>query len=62
MQLFLKSIFGTQLYGFKYSYLIQLNIYLFEIIANFINVSSKVGDRSRGWPEGSLFNSYYTEV
>ena len=23
---------------------------------------SKVGDRSRGWPEGSLFNSYYTEV
>ena len=23
---------------------------------------SKVGDRSRGRPEGSLFNSYYTEV
>ena len=23
---------------------------------------SKVGDHSRGWPEGSLFNSYYTEV
>ena len=23
---------------------------------------SKVGDRSRGQPEGSLFNSYYTEV
>ena len=23
---------------------------------------SKVGDRSRGWPEGSLFISYYTEV
>ena len=22
---------------------------------------SKVGDRSRGWPEGSLLNSYYTE-
>ena len=22
----------------------------------------KVGARSRGWPEGSLFNSYYTEV
>ena len=21
---------------------------------------SKVGDWSRGWPEGSLFNSYYT--
>ena len=23
---------------------------------------SKVGDLSRGWPEGSLFNSYYIEV
>ena len=23
---------------------------------------SKVGDHSRGWPECSLFNSYYTEV
>ena len=23
---------------------------------------SKVGDRSRGWPEGSLFDSYYTKV
>ena len=23
---------------------------------------SKVGDHSRGWPKGSLFNSYYTEV
>ena len=23
---------------------------------------SKVGNRSRGQPEGSLFNSYYTEV
>ena len=23
---------------------------------------NKVGDYSRGWPEGSLFNSYYTEV
>ena len=23
---------------------------------------SKVGNLSRGWPEGSLFNSYYTEV
>ena len=23
---------------------------------------SKVGDFSRGWPEGSIFNSYYTEV
>ena len=24
--------------------------------------ASKVGDLSRGWPEGSLLNSYYTEV
>ena len=24
--------------------------------------SGKVGDHSRGRPEGSLFNSYYTEV
>ena len=23
---------------------------------------SKVCDLSQGWPEGSLFNSYYTEV
>ena len=23
---------------------------------------SKVGDCSRGWPEGSIFNSYYTEM
>ena len=23
---------------------------------------SKVGDPSQGWPEGSLFDSYYTEV
>ena len=23
---------------------------------------SKVGDHSRGWPEGSLFDSYYTMV
>ena len=26
------------------------------------NIVSKVGDLSWGWPEGSLFNSYYTEV
>ena len=23
---------------------------------------SKVGDHSRGWPESSLFDSYYTKV
>ena len=26
------------------------------------NSKSKVGDRNRGRPEGSLFNSFYTEV
>ena len=25
-------------------------------------VKSKVGDHSQGWPEGSIFNSYYTKV
>ena len=25
-------------------------------------IVSKVGDRSRGWPEGSLFDSYYTRL
>ena len=28
----------------------------------FFNENFKVGDRSRGRPEGSLFSSYYTEV
>ena len=27
----------------------------------FLEKYSKVGDRRQGWPEGSLFNSYYTE-
>ena len=27
-----------------------------------ISYNSKVGYLSRGWPEGFLFNSYYTEV
>ena len=26
------------------------------------SVKSKVGNRSRGWPEDLLFNSYYSEV
>ena len=26
------------------------------------NIVSKVGDHSRGYPEGSLFDSYYTKV
>ena len=36
---------------------------LFNAKSIFIQISkSKVGDHSRGRPEGSLFNSYYTEV
>ena len=36
---------------------------LFKNIASFYHVSkSKVGDLYRGWPKGSLFNSYYTAV
>ena len=35
----------------------------FEIYVMLYQVKvSKVGDLSRGWPEGSLFNSYYTKV
>ena len=34
-----------------------------KVILFLINDSkSKVGDLFRGWREGSLFNSYYTEV
>ena len=29
---------------------------------DFLTKVSKIGDRSRGRPKGSLFNSYYTEV
>ena len=31
-------------------------------VVNIIIKVSKVGDLSRWWPKGSLFNSYYTEV
>ena len=27
-----------------------------------LNRNTKVGDYSRGWPEGYLYNSYYTEA
>ena len=27
-----------------------------------MKIVSKVGDCSRGWPEGSFFDSYYTKV
>ena len=35
-------------------------IYIYIYI--YIYVVSKVSDHSRGWPEGSLFDSYYTKV
>ena len=38
--------------------------YLKLIFDNYISkyIISKGGDRNRGGPEGSCFNSYYTEV
>ena len=36
-------------------------LYMSIILNRFIFIS-EVGDLSRGWPEGSFFNSYYTEV
>ena len=36
-----------------------------KAITTWFNISfiiSKVGDLNRGWPEGSLFNSYDTKV
>ena len=44
------------------SYLWVKKICLKKNDSYFIGIISKVGDRSRGRPEGSLFNSYYTEV
>ena len=39
----------------------SLNSLMYILIEETIS-KSKVGDHSRGWPEGSLFNSYYTKV
>ena len=33
-----------------------------NILDVYIMIVSKVGDRSRGRPEGSFFNSYYTKA
>ena len=33
-----------------------------SLIIGFLTIVSKVGDLSRGWPEGSLFNCYNTKV
>ena len=38
--------------------LFPLKIWTIHIFCT--NMESKVGDRSRGRPEGSFFNSYYT--
>ena len=37
-------------------------IYIYTQMYIYIYIYSKVGDHSRGWPEGSLFDSYYTKV
>ena len=45
------------------NYFSNLYSYIRIIIAKqSIHISKVVGDRSRGRPEGSLFNSYYTEM
>ena len=35
---------------------------LWDFIIEVLLFISKIGDRSRGWPEGSLFDSYYTKL
>ena len=35
--------------------------YMTELLYDII-IKSKVSNLSRGWPHGSLFNSYHTEV
>ena len=40
-------------------------VFFLKIVSHpsgWVDIVSKVGDHSRGWPEGSLFNSYYTEM
>ena len=36
--------------------------FLEEYLKIKMDIKNEVGDRSRGRPEGSLFNSYYTKV
>ena len=44
-------------------YLTTFNWVIYIYLILYINISkSKVGDLSRGQPEGSFFNSNYTEV
>ena len=60
-------------YSPKLQYYWNLPIRLFGVISRILvwggilppcrgKGKRKVGDRSRGWPEGSIFNSYYIEV
>ena len=41
---------------------LALEISVFMIVLIYKSKVSKVGNHNRGQPEGSLFNSYYTEV
>ena len=54
----LDSLFNTNISYKMYNYFYTL----YPIYIYIYNLSSKFVDRSRGWPESSLFNSYYTEV
>ena len=57
----MKSIDGIQVGIFGKAYLLKAVFFKNRPeLANY--KKSKVGDRSRGQPEGSLFNSYYTKV
>ena len=56
------------MYMFVYIYIyvfIYVFIYMFICICSYMYIYmevSKVSDRSGGPPEGSIFNSYYTQV
>ena len=49
-------------HSFSFSTFLSLDQQQSLYIYIYIYIVSKVGDRSRGRPKGSLFNSYYTEV
>ena len=51
----------THFYGVK-SANIVLCVYIYLKKERISRINKKVGDHSRGWLEGSFFNSYYTEV
>ena len=51
-------------HSIKYRLMEIVTLYkYYEIIQTYLAFEvSKVGDLSRGWPDGSFFNSYYTEL